>query len=641
MKNPLSYLSFIVKKSKRRELSGWTRNIVIVVAVGMATFHLYTAATRPLAPIMQRLVHLSFVLSLIFLLYPAREKSPKGRPSFFDLTLVALIIITQLNLLIRYNAIARSGGLFNRYDIWFGVITVMLVFEGCRRILGLILPILAGIFLAYNFVGPYVPGIFAHPGFSINRVIQHMYLTTEGVYSMVLGVSATYIVLFIIFSSMLRMTGLTELFNDFAMSIAGPTTGGPAKVSVVSSCFMGTITGSTSANVATTGAFTIPLMKKIGYPPHVAGGVEAASSCGGQIMPPVMGAAAFIIADTLGIPYIKVAASALIPAVLYYLGIMTIVHYRAKRLGLVGLPRAECPRMINVITEKGYRIFPLFVIIYLLIKGYNPMFSAFWGIVTSVIISFFSKATRPNLKIFINSLSQGAIDALLVASACSIIGVIVGTVSLTGIGFAIARSVVDFTHGKLFLTLFLTMVVAMILGLEMPTTACYLVTSVVAAPALIMMHIYSLAAHLFVFYFGLLSTLTPPVSVGAYTAAALAGASPISTALFGVRLAFGGFIVPYLFVYHPALVLAPGASFLNIVFNLILAVIIIFFMGVAIEGYFFKSMNIIERIITFASVIFLLTQKPMFILLSVLLLSFMILFQWKKKAKKVLVAKEL
>jgi TRAP transporter 4TM/12TM fusion protein len=589
-----------VKKSgKRRKLSGNLKKLITVLAVVMSVYHLYTAAFGLLMPIQQRSIHLAFVLTLIFLLYPATAKSDHTKPTLFDWLLVILSIAATANISARFYDLAASGGRYIPSDIYFGILLAVLVIEAARRTMGNILPIMAVIFVIYAFLGRYVPGPLMHSGFSYKRIIQHLYLTTEGIFGQILGVSSTYIFMFILFGAFLTATGMGEFFNDFAMSLAGNKKGGPAKVSVLSSAFMGTINGSTSANVVTTGSFTIPLMKRMGYSATFAGAVEASASAGGQIMPPVMGAAAFIIADTLGMPYVELLAAAFIPAVLYFAGIWTAVDLRASKLGLQGLPKDQLPSLLKVIKTQGHLVIPILAIIYMLVKGYNALYAAFWGIVLSVIVSFFKKETRLNLKTLVEALEKGALSAVPVAAACAIIGIVIGITSLTGAALSMGSAVLKLSGGYLLTTLLLTMVVAIIMGMGLPSTAAYVLTSAVAAPALIKIGVLPLAAHLFVFYFGILSTITPPVAVGAYAAAGIAGTNPNETGWTAVKLAIAGFIVPFCFVYSPGLLILPGNPWWSVLYNATTAMIGVISLGACVEGYLYQKIKPYERALLF------------------------------------------
>lgn len=623
-----------VKKTKRRQFKGRIKLFVTAIAIIMSSFHLYTAAFGTLGPIQQRSVHLGFVLTLIFLLYPATKRSPMDKPSIIDWIFIFLSIAATGNIYFRYKALALSGGLYTETDIFFGILTLIVVFEAARRTIGYALPILSSIFFIYAFVGRYIPGPLMHSGFSLKRVIQHLYLTTEGIFGQILGVSSTYIYLFILFGAFLAATGMSEFFNDLALSLAGHTRGGPAKVSVLSSAFMGTISGSTSANVVTTGSFTIPLMKKTGYQAHFAGGIEAAASAGGQIMPPVMGAAAFIIADSLGMPFVQVLGAALVPAILYFSGVWTIVHLRASKMGIEGLPKNQLPNLRNVILSRGHLIIPIIGIIYMLLKGYNALYAAFWGIILAVGSSLLRKETRINLKLLLQAMEKGALNAVPVAIACAIIGVVIGVTSLTGAVLALGSAVLKLSGGYLFTTLLLTMVVAIIMGMGLPTTACYVLTSAVAAPALMRLNVLPIAAHLFVFYFGILSTITPPVAVGAYAAAGIAGSDPSKTGWAAVKLAIAGFIIPYMFVYSPDLLILPGASIVKIIPVAITAIVGVIALGATAEGFFWGPLSLLQRLLLLIGAL-LLIKSGLYTDILGLCLVFLVFFYQHMKSKKI------
>ena len=595
------------KKRKRRAFEGKMKTIVTIIAVIMSIFHLYTAAFRGMNPLQQRSIHLIFVLILVFILYPARVSSPKDKPSIVDWGFVLLSMISVGNIYMRFESLVRSGGLYTQQDILFGILTIIVVVEATRRTLGYALPILSTIFIVYGFVGRSIPGPLRHSGFSLNRIVQHLYLTTDGVFGQILGVSATYIYMFILFGAFLSVTGMSNFFNDLALSLAGHAKGGPAKVSVLSSGLMGSISGSTSANVVTTGSFTIPLMIKTGYKDYFAGGIEAAASAGGQIMPPVMGAAAFIIADSLGMPFVQLLGAALIPAVLYYIGVWTIVHLRASKEGIEGLKRSELPNLKNVIITQGHLSVPILGIIYMLVSGYNALYAAVWGIILAIVSSSIKKATRINIKDLIVALEKGALNAVPVAIACAIIGIVVGVTSLTGAVLTIGSAIIKLSGGYLITTLVLTMIISIIMGMGLPTTACYVLTSAVAAPALVRLGVTPVAAHLFVFYFGILSTITPPVAVGSYAAAGISGADPAKTGWAGLRLAIAGFVIPFMFVYSNELLYQPGASLANTLIVFATAVIGVIALGGFVEGYLLDRLNVIFRGLLLAAALLLIS----------------------------------
>jgi TRAP transporter 4TM/12TM fusion protein len=618
---------------KKRTLSGPMKKMITVIAVVMSIYHLYTAAFGLLMPIQQRSIHLTFVLSLVFLLYPASSRSDKNKPTIVDWLCVALSIAATANISYRFYELASSGGRYIPSDIYFGILLILLVMEAARRTMGYILPVMSIIFIIYGYLGQWVPGPLMHSGFSTNRIVQHLYLTTEGIFGQILGVSSTYIFMFILFGAFLTATGMGEFFNDFAMSIAGDKKGGPAKVSVLSSAFMGTINGSTSANVVTTGAFTIPLMKRMGYSATFAGAVEAAASSGGQIMPPVMGAAAFIIADTLGMPYSELLLAAFIPAVLYFAGIWVMVDLRASKLGLEGLPKDQLPKLLNVLKVRGHLMIPILAIVYMLMQGYNALYAAFWGIVLSVVVSAFNAETRLKLKTLLKALEKGALDAVPVAAACAIIGIVIGITSLTGAALTMGSAVLKLSGGYMLTTLLLTMVVAIIMGMGLPSTAAYVLTSAVAAPALIKIGVLPVSAHLFVFYFGILSTITPPVAVGAYAAAGIAGTNPNETGWTAVRLALAGFIVPFCFAYSPGMLILPGNPWHMVLYNGTTALLGVMALGAAIEGYGFHSMKLYERAIAFVGAFLLIYSGMVTDIIGVCLLATVFLRQYITRKK--------
>lgn len=459
---------------------------------------------------------------------------------------------------------------------------------------------MAVFFLLYAYFGPFLPGFLAHRGYGIADIAEYMYLTTEGLYGIAIGVSSTYIILFIIFGAFLQKSGMGLLFNDIALTLAGSGKGGPAKVAVVSSAFLGSINGSAIANVVTTGAFTIPLMKKIGYEKNFAGAVEAAASCGGQILPPIMGASAFIMAEYLNMQYITIAICAIIPAVLYYCGIMIIVHIRAAKLGLTGLPKEELPRLSVTLKERGHLLIPLLGLVVILIKGYTPIFAATTSIILTIIISFLKKETRMSLKDMSQALENGARTALGVGMACAVVGLIIGVATLTGFGLKLAGIILMLGQGKLFLTLVLTMITCIILGMGLPSIPAYIITATMAAPALTKLGISPLAAHMFVFYFAILANLTPPVALAAFAGAGIAKGDPMQTGFQAVKLASAGFLVPYVFAYSPALLLidSPWSSTLFFTLTTLLGILAL---GAALENHLFASLTFPQRIAVFIS----------------------------------------
>lgn len=594
-------------ESQYRTLIGWQNALIVAVACAMSLFHLYTAGFGLLLAMKQRAVHLAFVLFLTFLLYPATKKSPGNKIPWYDFVLACAAAYTTLYIVIHFNQLITRAGLPTTMDILVGFLGIALLLEATRRVSNPVLPILAIISLVYCYYGRYFPSLFAHRGFNIPRIINHMYLGTEGVFGVPISVSATFVFMFILFGSILQETGMGKFIIDLALAIAGRSTGGPAKVAVLSSAIMGTISGSSVANVCTTGTFTIPLMKSIGYKPYFAGAVEAVSSTGGQIMPPVMGAAAFIMAEFLGVPYIKVALAAVVPALLYYAAVMVQVHLEATRLGLLGLPKERLPQLWNLLKTKGHLLIPLFAIIYFLVGGYTPMKAAYYGILTTIAVSFISKETRLTLPKLINGLVNGAKGSLGVACACGTVGIIVGMATLTGLGLRIASLIITISGGSLIVTLLLTMATCILLGAGLPTTANFIVTSTIAAPALLQLGVAPMAAYMFVLYFGIAADLSPPVALAAYAGAGIAGADPMRTGITAVKLALAGFIVPFIYVMNPMLVLV-DATPLPFIEAIVTAMIGVFLLGMSTIGYFKAPLPFWLRAVVFCGAIGLL--KP-------------------------------
>ena len=584
------------KKSKRRVFSGGMKTFITAITVALACFHLYTAFFGLLPAMQQRSFHLAFILPLIFLLYPAGPKSPYDRPSILDWLMAATVAGCSLYVCFFYEEIANRAGMFEDYELYLAGAFVALVFEAGRRVLGYILPAFCAFFLFFAYFGTSMPGPFVHAGLSVPRILEELYLTTDGLFGLVTGVSATYIFMFILFGSFLSSTGTANFFNDFSMALTGHLKGGPAKIAVLSSALMGTISGSTSANVATTGSFTIPLMKKVGYQPHFAGAVEAAASTGGQIMPPVLGSAAFIIADTVGTPYINVVIASLVPALLYFFGIWCSLSVEASRVGLKGLPKDMLPKTKHVILKTGYKSLPLFAIVTLLCMGRNPLFAACIGILCCVALSFVDKADRLSVKTLIATLEDGSKSALSVAIACTIVGVVIGMMGATGIALRIGDTILGYTQGMLIPTMIVTMVICLLLGMGMPTTASYVMASAVGVPAMILLGCNPLDAHFFVFFYAVLSSVTPPVCVGAYTAAGIAGANPNRTAFAAVRLALSGFIIPFVFILSPELLLTNVTNWPMFLVALVSAMIGVATLSIGLEGFLFVPLRFYERL---------------------------------------------
>lgn len=602
-------LDEIVRKfdteARYRKLSGLPAYLVTILAVSMSLFHLYTSGFGLMQSIIQASVHLAFVLTLVFLLYPFSQKAAKGDVPWYDYILAALGAFVTLYLVFEFDALIQRAGLPTTMDLIVSFLGIILLLEATRRVSSPILPLIAILFLLYCFYGRLFPSLFQHRGFNIYRIVNHMYLGTEGIFGIPLSVSATFVFMFILFGSVLEQTGMGRFIIDLAMALAGWATGGPAKVAVLSSGLMGSISGSSVANVCTTGMFTIPLMKSVGYKPHFAGAVEAVASTGGQIMPPVMGAAAFIMAQFMGVPYLEVALAAIVPALLYYFAVMVQVHLEATRLGLKGLPREQLPNLWKLLRTKGHLLIPLIGIVYFLIGGFTPLKAAYNGILITFVVSWFNKETRLTPTKLIVALESGARSALGVACACATVGIIVGTATLTGLGLRIASAIVTLAGGNLLLTLLLTMMACILLGAGLPTTANFIVTSTMAAPALFMLDVPPMAAYMFVLYFGIAADLSPPVALAAYAGAGIAGAEPMKTGGTAIKLALAGFIVPFIYVYNPILVLV-NYSFFPFVTAVFTAMLGVLLLGMCTVGFYRRQLEWWKRIIALSGALFLL-----------------------------------
>ena len=610
-----------LETSKLRKLTGKVALFITIVAILMSAFHLFTAWHGTLLAMKQRSLHLIFAFTLGFALYPGFKNSSKDKIDIMDWVLMILSIGVWGYIFFNVEAIALKGGQMSTTDMVLGVLAVLLTLEVTRRVVGPELPIVTIVFLLFAYFGRHLPGVFAHRGFNVTRIVSHMYMTTEGIMGTPLGVSSTFVFMFILFGSFLDKTGVGEFFIDFAYALTGSTRSGPAMTSVLSSGLMGSISGSSVANTVTTGAFTIPLMKSVGYKPHYAGAVEATASTGGQIMPPVMGAAAFIMADFTGFPYISIVKAAIIPAVLYYIAVGTMVHLEACKLGLKGMPRESLPKVSNILRKQGYLTLPLIAIIFMLVKQYPPTMAALTGIVIGVIVAFAASLIKKDNsftpKDILGAMEAGAKGAVGVACACACAGMIVGVVTLTGFGLKIAEVIVLIAKGKLIPTLLLTMVSSIILGMGLPTTAKYIVLATMAVPAITKLGVNLMSAHLFILYFGVVADVTPPVALAAYAGAGIAGANSMKTGFQAFKLAIGAFIIPYIFVINPHLIMVDSVAGTTVnwlpitaaIPTIVTALIGTICLAGTVESYLFGNLRIWQRVILLGAAFALLDPK--------------------------------
>jgi len=643
---------------KQRQLSGWARRAVMAAALVFSVYQLDVAAFSPLSSQVTRSLHVGFLLLLTYLLYPATKRGDLRSIAWWDAILaMAAFALGFYHWIFEADLIQRAGEPTSM-DLAVGIAVIVLVFEAVRRTMGWALPIICGLFLAYGLWGQYLPDAIAHRPFAWSQIVEQLYLGTEGIYGTPILVSATYIFLFILFGSFLEHAGMIRLFNNVALGLVGGARGGPAKVAVISSGFMGTISGSGVANVLTVGQFTIPLMKRFGYSATFAGAVEATSSMGGQIMPPVMGAVAFIMAETLNLPYVEICKAAAIPAILYYATAFWMVHLEAGRAGLMGLPKDQLPSAWRAVRDYWYLLLPLAALVFMLFDGFTPMYAGltglaltsvlilgagiaarvgtlafrvfFWIVVGLVSASFFKWGVWPVLGVIaalvaVNwvvqggretlhtmraSLVDGAKQALPVGLACAIVGVIIGVLTLTGAASSFAGFILEVGSKSLFLSLFLTMIVCLILGMGIPTIPNYIITSSIAAPALLKLGVPLLVSHMFVFYFGIMADLTPPVALAALAASSIAKESYMKIGVKATQIAIAGFVIPYMAVYDPSLMLQ-GGHWYNTVYMVFKALVAIGLWGGAAIGFLRAPLNWAERIASAAAALLLVVAIPL------------------------------
>jgi TRAP transporter 4TM/12TM fusion protein len=572
---------------RKRKYGGLPALLISSVAVITSCYHLLYAYFHPFFALDHRAIHWLLMSILLFALYPfSKKRSPLKRMSLPDGVLLVVSVGICLWIFINSTAILNRAGTFGAMDVVMGTVLVLIVLEAARRAAGPAVPLIAVVFIGYALFGPYLPDVLAHKGYSIERLCTYLSLSTDGIFGVPIGVSANFILLFILYGALLRTTGAGQFFTDIAFALTGWTRGGPAKAAVVSSAFFGMISGSSVANTVTTGTFTIPLMKRTGYPAHFAGGVEAASSTMGQIMPPIMGAAAFIMAEFLSVPYYKVCIAAAIPATLAFFSTFMQVHFRAVSLGLVGLPRTELPKIGAAFAAGWHHLFSIFLLIAFLMQDFSPERAVFWAILATIATSFLMcLIRRESLKVFLKNilggLEEGAVGAVEVAAACAAAGIIIGSITMTGLGIKFSSLIVDASMGQLYLALPFTMIACLFLGMGVPTTAQYVIISALVAPALVQMGVLPMAAHLFILYFGTRADITPPVALAAYAGAGIARSDPWKTGLAAFQLGIAGFIVPFMFVYAPELLFV--GSLWNILSALLTATFGVYCLAAAVQ----------------------------------------------------------
>ena len=584
----------------KRVLAGWQYWVVAVIALTASCFHLYTAAFGLLDAMTQRSIHFMFMGSMVFLLYPLTKKRPKKKIELWDWACAIMMVFCCANILFNFEAIAMREGRATQSDIILGIVMVVLVIEATRRSMGWPLPIVATVAIIYGVLGPYFPGMLGHRGFSLDTLAPFLYLRTDGIFGVPLGVSASFIFLFCLFGSFLTISGAGQFFIDLAVALTGRSIGGAGKAAVVASGLMGMVSGSSTGNAVTTGSFTIPLMKQSGYSPTFAGAIVACASTGGQVMPPVMGAAAFIMAQFLAISYWDVVIAAAIPASLYFISILMMVHFRAGKRRMKRLDVSELPQARKVLRQGWHLLLPIVALVVILAFGYSPTMAVFWSIIAIVAFSWIGpKQHRMTPSRILSALISGGMGAIEVATACACSGIIIGIIAISGVGLAFSSFVLDLSFGILPLALFWTMIGSIILGMGVPTTAQYIITSTLAAPALAGMGISMQAAHLFCLYFGVLADVTPPVALATYASAGIARSDPLKTGFTALATAAAGFVVPFMFVYNPYLMLQ-GGSVVDTVVGTATALVGIIGLAAAVQGFLIRDLNPVERLALFS-----------------------------------------
>ncbi|MCQ4725834.1 TRAP transporter permease [Anaerotignum faecicola] len=579
------------RESNTRHFSGIPSYLVKYMLVAFSIFSLWMNVFSSLPEQIRRASFVGIVIFMAYMLYPIKKGMAKrvNYVPWYDFVLGIVGAGCFFYYVVFFKEIVARAGRSTTLDIVIGIVGILILMEICRRVVGIPILVVVICFIIYAFAAD----------FSLKRIISHLFYTTEGVIGTPLGVCSTFIVLFILFGAFLDKTGVGRFFIEIANSIAGSATGGPAKVAVIASALQGMISGSSVANTVGSGSFTIPMMKKTGYPPEFAAAVEAAASTGGQIMPPIMGAAAFLMAEMTGVPYSNIVIAAILPAALYFTGIFLMVHFEAKKLGLVGLNKDDIPGFFTLMFSRGYLLLPLVVLVYCMMNGYTSSMSAVYAIITSIIVSMFRKDTRMSVSSFFEALENGARNTIGVAVACSIAGIIVGTVTLTGLGIKLASGLLALSGGVTIIALFFTMIACIILGMGVPTTANYVIMATITAPIVIKLGIPMLAAHMFVFYFGIVADITPPVALAAYAGSAIAHSNPLKTGITATRIAITAFIIPYVFAFNPDLLLVDG-SFTQALFILITAFIGMLGISTGMEGFMLGRLKLYERLICIA-----------------------------------------
>ncbi|WP_205325437.1 TRAP transporter permease [Glycomyces sp. YM15] len=585
--------------------------VVLAVAVLLGAFQLYTALFLSLNSYHQRVVHLMFVLVLVFMLKPAAKRRWARRlpMAIADLVLVAVAVAVSLYPVVEYDSILLRIGDPSDLDVAMGTVMVLLLLEACRRTIGLFMSVLVAVFLAYAWIGPLLPDFLAHRGYTFQRISYHSFLFQEGIYGLALGVAATFVFMFIFFGALLEKTGGGNFFIDLANCLTGKYRGGPAKGAVVGSAFMGSISGSAIANTVTTGAFTIPMMKRVGYKAHDAGGVEAAASTGGQLLPPIMGAGAFVMAEMIGVPYAEIALVAIIPALMYFAVVFLFVDILARKQGIGGIPAGSLPRARTILAQGFHFLAPFALLVYLLFQYVAPIKAGLWAVVALFVVAMLRRSSRLSLRDLAEVFVLAARNTLTVSVATAAAGIVVGMVGLTGLGLRFSGMMVDFAGENLLLMLLMIALASLVLGLGLPVTASYVVLAVLAGPALLDLGLPIIVAHMIIYWLSQDSNVTPPVALAGFTAAGIAGASPMRTSFSAWKFAKGLYLIPLLMAYSPLLL---NGSPAEVALAVVTGMGGLFAFAVALEGYWLTRTTLVERVAMVAAMALIVAPRFVF-----------------------------
>ena len=608
---------------------------IATAAILLGLYHMFAAKFGQPEAHIHRSLHLNIVLILAYIIWPTGRKSWKDEFNwyfFIDCAVILFVMYSAYYTLYDIDEFNFRIGSPNNMDVVMGFIYMMVVFEATRRVVGWPMVACAAFFLIHALYAPYFPGVLYGPPTPLTTTFAYQFMADEGIFGIPIMASSSFVVLFMIFGSLLFVSGAGTFFTEIAFALTGTRTAGPAKSAIVASGMMGTISGSTAANVVTTGSFTIPLMKRLGYTPAFAGAVEAAASSGGQIMPPVMGASAFIMALFLGIPYLSVCIAAFIPAVLYFISLFAAVHFEAKRLNLITMDKSELPDWRRVFRKGWLCLVPLVTLVIVLVLGYTAMMAAFWSIIAGILMSFFDKQSRMGPVTLLTVFELGAIAVVIVGVACACAGVVIGAVTDSGLGVRMSNVVIAAGQGKLWLALIMTMFASIVLGMGLTTTAVYITLAVLVIPALVALGVVPIAAHMFAFYFGVIGCVTPPVAMAAFAAAGVAGSQPMETGWIATRLAITAFIVPFMFVYNPELLWIGSLS--TILISFCTAIVGVVILSSSVIGWLYRKTYLLERVILFIAAMVLIKPGLMSDLIGVVCLGVVLLTQKMIPAKR-------